>query len=486
MANLFNKAKTTAPKTAAKKDEKVRVNLNDPDFFTKVYKLEILQDRMKSDKAQADMLAQSQQEQAAQQQQILRQQKMAEMLLQQGLQQPQGQMISGHYVAPSFTQNLAGLANVYMGQRGIEKADKAQIDLANKIRQQGVQESQDIISLMRGREARPEVVPQGQTLRDDQGVLTMGSQRGVAGVAPDLEAAYARSAGASSAQGRALAPLLAKQLMPDLTPEEKRYKAAVADGSWKPEKMGGFNSFLNQLTEKDKANLAIERAKLADQGIFVGGGAPSGVMPSSGVSMAGSQGGGQQVTGDAKYMPANLPTYEYNRNLSPAQNRELAGKFETDLQKNVKNAKSAFNAIKDVSEILGSNAPSSGRGENIITGVREFFGRGGEASKTDAQLKVLEQQLVQQVPRFEGPQSDKDVASYKAAAGDVGNPNIPIASRMGALQVLIDLNKKYYPNGDWDSINLNPPNIKPNILGGTNTYFGATVQPRQESGWRVK
>jgi hypothetical protein len=57
MANLFNKAKTTAPKTAAKKDDKVRVNLNDPEFFTKVYKLEILQDRMKSDKAQADLLA---------------------------------------------------------------------------------------------------------------------------------------------------------------------------------------------------------------------------------------------------------------------------------------------------------------------------------------------------------------------------------------------------------------------------------------------
>ena len=57
MANLFNKAKTTDPKTAAKKDDKVRINLNDPDFFTKVYKLEILQDRMKSDKAQADMLA---------------------------------------------------------------------------------------------------------------------------------------------------------------------------------------------------------------------------------------------------------------------------------------------------------------------------------------------------------------------------------------------------------------------------------------------
>jgi hypothetical protein len=185
-------------------------------------------------------------------------------------------------------------------------------------------------------------------------------------------------------------------------------------------------------------------------------------------------------------MPATLPTYQYDPTLAPAENRKLQAEFAKDLQKNVKNAKSAFNAIKSVSEILGSNAPSSGRGENIITGVREFFGRGGEQSQADAKLKVLEQQLVQQVPRFEGPQSDKDVASYKAAAGDVGNPNMPIASRMAALQTLIDLNKKYYPNGDWDSINLNLPNIKPNMLGGTNTYFGATVQPRKETGWRVK
>jgi len=55
--NLFSKAKATAPKSSAKKDEKVRINLNDPDFFDKVSTLETIQDRMKSDKAQADMLA---------------------------------------------------------------------------------------------------------------------------------------------------------------------------------------------------------------------------------------------------------------------------------------------------------------------------------------------------------------------------------------------------------------------------------------------
>lgn len=55
--NLFSKAKSTAPAKSAKKDEKVRINLNDPDFFNKISLLENLQDRMKSDKAQADMLA---------------------------------------------------------------------------------------------------------------------------------------------------------------------------------------------------------------------------------------------------------------------------------------------------------------------------------------------------------------------------------------------------------------------------------------------
>ena len=73
-------------------------------------------------------------EQMLQQQQALRQQKMSEMLLQQGMQQPQGQMVSGRYVAPSIFQNIAGLANTYMGQRGLEKADQAQIDLAKAIR----------------------------------------------------------------------------------------------------------------------------------------------------------------------------------------------------------------------------------------------------------------------------------------------------------------------------------------------------------------
>jgi hypothetical protein len=412
-------------------------------------------------------------------QDITRQRDLAKMLLQKGMTDNlQGQMVSGRYVGASPWEGIAKVYSSYKGGQMLKEADRKQTELAKLLREQGVQESQDILSLMRGREGRPEVIPQGQTLLDDQGMPTYGAQRGVSAIAPDLEAAYARSVGARTTQGQALAPLLAKQLMPDLTPEEKRYKAARADGSFK----GGFNDFLNQLTEKDKFNIAKDKAELADKGIFIGGGTSTGGATSSGVPMVNTA----AVTGDAKFMPANMPVYQPDPTLTNAQNRELQAQFAKDNQKNVKNAKDAFGSIKAVSEILRTNDPSSGFFENVITGTREMFGGGGKQSQADAKLKVLGQKLVQQVPRFEGPQSDKDVASYQAAAGDIGNPNRPIAARLAALQTLVDLNKKYYPNGDWDSINLETPTIRPNMLGGTNTYFGATVDKPVESGWRVK
>ena len=56
--NLFNKAKKSAtPKTAKAKDEKVRVKVADSDFFDKIKRLQDLQENMKRDKAEADMIS---------------------------------------------------------------------------------------------------------------------------------------------------------------------------------------------------------------------------------------------------------------------------------------------------------------------------------------------------------------------------------------------------------------------------------------------
>lgn len=99
----------------------------------------------------------------AQQQQINRQQKMAEMLMSQN-QQPQGQMVSGRYVAPSFFQNLQPIANMLTGAYMAKQGDTQQQQLAEAIRGKQQQQVQGYLGAMQG---TPAVMPSIQ--RDDMG-----------------------------------------------------------------------------------------------------------------------------------------------------------------------------------------------------------------------------------------------------------------------------------------------------------------------------
>ena len=68
-------------------------------------------------------------------QDVSRQRKLAEALMTNGLQgQPQGQMISGRYVAPSWSQQLNPMANVLAGQAIGDRADTKEQALANALR----------------------------------------------------------------------------------------------------------------------------------------------------------------------------------------------------------------------------------------------------------------------------------------------------------------------------------------------------------------
>jgi hypothetical protein len=130
-------------------------------------------------------------EQMLQQQQILRQQKMAEMLVQQGSQQPQGQMIGNRYVAPSFTQNLAGLANIYFGQRGIDKANQAQIDLAKQLRADESSAMADFLQQKQGRPAGPDTVTEMAGPYMGNIPMPTATMAGTPAVAGNPQAAYA-------------------------------------------------------------------------------------------------------------------------------------------------------------------------------------------------------------------------------------------------------------------------------------------------------
>lgn len=103
-------------------------------------------------------------EQQIQQQQIARQQKMAELLMQQGQQTPQGQMVGNRFVAPSFFQYAAPLLQGYVGRKELEKVEQRQLDLAKQLRADEISAMTDYMQQKQGRPAQP--APAGYELID--------------------------------------------------------------------------------------------------------------------------------------------------------------------------------------------------------------------------------------------------------------------------------------------------------------------------------
>jgi hypothetical protein len=90
---------------------------------------------------------------------------------------------------------------------------------------------------------------------------------------------------------------------------------------------------------------------------------------------------------------------------------------------------------------------TSGAISNLATMATDAAGIPTNKSAADGQLRIIGAQLVSNVPRMEGPQSDADVKLYRQAAADVANGNIPYQTRIKSLNTIIDLNQKYAQGG---------------------------------------
>jgi len=398
-------------------------------------------------------------EQMLQQQQILRQQKMAEMLMQQGMQQPQGQMVSGRYVAPSIFQNLAGLANTYMGQRGIEKAEQAQLDLAKAIRGQEGVALADYMKELQGKPAVPEKVT------ELAGPYTKNVPMPTATIAgtPAVEG-NPMLANMNALQNPNSPAFLRQFAMSEIVKKPKWEKAEYTDpksgvtrqgvidvNSPNPISTFQVGGTKPEMSAHDKAMLGISLARARDEGI-IGYGAPSGGQP-TGVPMGMPQ---SQPIGQPQGVPQGVPQGQLTvmpplnvAGLSPKAAREAQAEQAKTYQENVKNAYEVAKIFPAIEKAL-PNAHGSGIG-NIIGGAQNFVGYESSKNAADAELKVMSDKLLKAVPRFSGPQSDKDVASYKEAAGSIGDASLPMNVRMAALNTIKELNKPYAPNLNWES-----------------------------------
>jgi hypothetical protein len=148
-----------------------------------------------------------------------RQKKLADLLQARALEQPQGQMVSGRFVAPSIIQQLAPLANAYMGRKAGENYESEAGKLAQRLREQNLTESKDILETMYGKEGQAVPMTAPSTDADAQPSGFYGTQPSMemqGGVAPDKMGALLKALNARGGIGQALAP----QLLANMSKED--------------------------------------------------------------------------------------------------------------------------------------------------------------------------------------------------------------------------------------------------------------------------
>jgi hypothetical protein len=116
---------------------------------------------------------------------------------------------------------------------------------------------------------------------------------------------------------------------------------------------------------------------------------------------------------------------------------------EKTAEEKVKLERDLGTAIRQLTDAIkpgGLLEQSTGSGfGQMVDASMGFFGKATEGASAAAQLAPIADLVLKMVPRFEGPQSVKDVESYEKAAGDLANPKKPVKVRKDAAKVIIKL-----------------------------------------------
>jgi hypothetical protein len=96
--------------------------------------------------------------------------------------------------------------------------------------------------------------------------------------------------------------------------------------------------------------------------------------------------------------------------------------------------------LRRISQPGGLLERSTGSGVGRLLDIAgEFVGVSSRSSQAAAALAPIADVVLKLVPRFEGPQSDRDTRSYQEAAGRLADPTIPNETRLAAAREIIRL-----------------------------------------------
>jgi hypothetical protein len=109
--------------------------------------------------------------------------------------------------------------------------------------------------------------------------------------------------------------------------------------------------------------------------------------------------------------------------------------------------------LKEMAEILpGATGSAVGTGVDAVLGT---VGIGLPGAKASARLKALEGTMLGNVPKFSGSTSNQDVKDYKQAVGEIANSTLPVSVRMEALETVRFLARKGFEQAQRKAADYN-------------------------------
>ncbi len=147
------------------------------------------------------------------------------------------------------------------------------------------------------------------------------------------------------------------------------------------------------------------------------------------------------VGGKAVIGASTDPTLQGNLSKSKKIG-DIAGETEAiSTIKKPQQARETLSMLDEADKLIDQSTGSMvGAGRDVLAGA---VGISTEGAKASAKLKVLQAGLMTNMPRMEGPQSDRDVQLYREAAGQIGDPMTPNENKKAALQVIRTLQQRY-------------------------------------------
>jgi len=144
--------------------------------------------------------------------------------------------------------------------------------------------------------------------------------------------------------------------------------------------------------------------------------------------------------GNAVYVPNQPGLPAYTADGKPTVYKPAPSATTTKEEEKQKREANVDFIIQQAEDLIGKATGSYiGAGLDI---AGQVLGYGTEGAQNIASLKALEANLVLAMPRLEGPQSDRDQALYRQAAGQIGDPTVPTSIKQSALNTIKNIRAK--------------------------------------------